>query len=91
MKDIPLRSGLSLSPELDSDESSSIFNSENDRPVSDSPESIRSPPPIGRGKRQTLSQQLLRRESAMKEEGPAQWTLARAEQASVAQRGTGAP
>ena len=63
--------GLAIPSEVDSDESSSIFNSENDRPISDSPESIHSPPPIGKRLHLSLSQQLQRRESAMKDEGPA--------------------
>ena len=57
MKDLPLIEGMSLAPELDSDESSSIFNSENERPLSDSLESIPSPP-IDNRLRLSLSQQL---------------------------------
>ena len=86
MKYLPHFEGLNLSPELDSSQSSSIFNSENDRLVSDSLESIPSPPPINNRLRISLSKQFQRRESAMKDEGPAQWSLAREEQASVAQR-----
>ena len=71
MKHVPQVAGLHISPENESDQSSSIFNSENDRPISDSPESIASPPPIHERLRISLSEQLERRESAMKDEGPA--------------------
>ena len=90
MKDLPHIEGINLAPELDSDQSSSIFNSENERPLSDSLESIPSPP-IDNRLRLSLSQQLQRRESAMRNEGEVQWSLARAEQASVAQMFIDAP
>ena len=87
MKDLPHVKVMNLSPELDSsDQSSSIFNSENERPVSDSSDSIPSPPIIDNRLRISLSKQLQRRESAMKNEGPAQWSLARAEHSIAAQR-----
>ena len=71
MKHLPQLEGLRLSPENDSDQSSSIFNSENDRPISDSPESIPSPPPVDERLRISPSKQLKSRESAMQDEGPA--------------------
>ena len=91
MKNLPQMEGMNLSAELESGQSSSIFNSENDRPVSVSLESIpRTPPPIDSRLRMSLSKQIERRESAMKDEGPAQWSLVRAEQVGVAQRVMGA-
>ena len=90
MECLPQKEGLVIPSELESDQSSSIFNSENDRPISDSPESIASPPPIDKRLRISPSKQLLRRESALKDEGPVQWSLARAVQARITQRVVGA-
>ena len=57
MKQLPNLEGLNVSParDSDSDESSSIFNSDNERPVSHSQDSIQSPPPINKRLRVSLS------------------------------------
>ena len=70
MECLPKMVGLVILSEQDSDQSSSIFNSENDRPISDSPEFIQNPPPIDSGLRVSPSKELQRRESALKDEGP---------------------